>query len=364
MIVTLPLILLLLDDWPLQRARLSPGESRKWLRLAAEKLPLMALAVGSSAVTILAQRHSGALVALDYLPLSLRLSNALTSYCIYLAKVLWPVHLAVFYPMQGSIPAWQWAGALLVLLIVTGLVIAKAKRYPYLATGWLWFLGTLVPVIGIVQVGEQAMADRYMYLALIGPSIMMAWGIPDFLQATRAGRAQLTWPVAATTLLIACVVLSARQLTYWHNSLSLFQHALDVTQDNWFAHGNIAISLGQQEKTGEAIAHYRELLRIKPASIEALNNLAWYLATSHDHRYRDGAEALVLAERALKLSQPPAPSTLDTLAAALAENQRFEEAAKKAEQARDLAISHNNPELARLIGERLELYKQGLVYRK
>ncbi len=366
MLVTLPFILLLLDYWPLQRAKFSFEESRTWLWLAAEKLPLIALAIASSVVTFVAQQHGGALVPLEHLSLQLRLSNAVTSYSIYLAKAFWPAHLAVFYPMRGPIPAWQWAGSVLVLLTVTSMVVATAKRYPYLATGWFWFMGMLVPVIGIVQAGDQAMADRYMYLALIGPSIMVAWAVPDLIKATivHVKQAQIVLAAAFAVVLVACIALTARQLSYWHNSLSLFQHALAVTTDNWFAHGNVAISLGNQGQIGEAIAHYRELLRIKPASVEALNNLAWHLATSRDDQYRNGAEALRLAERALELSQPADASTLDTLAAALAENRRFDEAGKKAEQARDLAISRENPELARQISERLELYKQGFTYRK
>jgi protein O-mannosyl-transferase len=365
MLVTLPFTLLLLDYWPLQRAQLSSGEGRKWFRLVAEKLPLIALAAASGAVTFLAQRYGGALVPLNHLPFSLRLSNALTSYCLYLAKALWPVDLAVFYPMPGSIPAWQWIGSVLVLVTVTSMVVATAKQYPYLATGWFWFLGTLAPVIGIVQVGEQAMADRYMYVALIGLSMMIAWGLPRLLEGAivPARRVRIALLAASAAVLMACAGLTARQLTYWHDSLSLFQHALAVTNDNWFAHGNVAISLGKQGKIREAIAHYRELLRIRPGSLEALNNLAWHLATDHEDRDRDGPQALALVQRALELSPAPDASTLDTLAAALAENRRFDEAAKRAEQARDLAISRKNPELARQIGERLELYKQGLAYR-
>lgn len=364
MLVTLPFVLLLLDYWPLQRASFASGEGRKWLSLAVEKLPLVVLAIASSVVTLLAQRS--ALITLDRLPFAARLSNALVSYTAYLEKAVWPTNLAVFYPMRDSIQLWQLAPAVLFLLGVTTLAIATAKRHPYLLVGWLWFVGTLAPVIGIMQVGPQAMADRYMYVPIIGLSIMVAWGLPRLFMATMssARQARAVLLTASVAALITCVGLTTTQITYWHDSLRLFEHALAVTEDNWFAHGNVAVSLGKKGEVPEAITHYRELLRIKPGSVEALNNLAWYLASYHDDRYRNGAEALKLAERALELSPNPDPSTLDTLAVALADNHRFEEAIQRAERARDLALSRGNTELVNRINKRLELYKQGRTYRE
>lgn len=366
MAVTIPFVLLLLDYWPLRRANLQSSDLHKWLRLAAEKLPLVVLAIISSVITFLAQQSGGALIPLDYLPLPVRLGNALVSYTAYLSKSVWPVNLAVFYPMQGSIPSWQLATALLLLLAGTAVAIITAKRHPHLLVGWLWFVGTLVPVIGIVQVGNQAMADRYMYMPLVGLSIMVAWGAPRLISATIASakRGQIALIAASVSALVACTAVTANQLAYWQDSLRLFQHALAVTKDNWLAHGNVAISLGKKGEIREAMTHYRELLRIRPASVEALNNLAWYLASYRDDRCRNGVEALMLAEHALQLSPKPDPSTLDTLAVALAENHRFEEAVKKAEEARDLALSRENTGLAGQISERLELYKKGLTYRE
>ncbi len=365
MVVTLPFVLLLLDYWPLQRAGLARGERGKWLLLVVEKIPFVVLAIASSVVTLLAQRKGGALIALDRLPFPVRLGNAFISYADYLLKAFWPVNLAVFYPMRDSLPSWHLAGAVLLLLAATTLAVTTARRVPFLIVGWLWFLGSLVPVIGIVQVGDQAMADRYMYIPLIGLSIIIAWGIPLLVgSALPAKQARPALVGVSGAVLVACLALTTRQIKYWHDSLGLFQHALFVTKNNWFAHGNIAMSLGRSGDIGGAIAHYRELLRIKPASVEALNNLAWHLATSRDDRYHNDEEALRLAGRALELSPDPDPSTLDTLAAALAANHLFEEAVQRAEQARDLAAIREDTELASRISARLALYEQGLVYRQ
>jgi tetratricopeptide (TPR) repeat protein len=364
MLVTLPFVLLLLDYWPLRRASLMRSDVRKWLSLAVEKIPLFILAIISSVITFLAQRE--AIITLHRLPFPVRLNNAIISYAAYLSKFVWPVNLAVFYPMQDSIHFWQLTAAVVALLAGTTVAIATAKRHPYLLVGWLWFIGTLVPVIGIVQVGNQAMADRYMYIPLIGLSIATAWGVPNLVRViiwSEMSR-RVALPVISGAVLIASIVTTAKQLAYWQNSLRLFQHTLAVTKDNWFAHGNIAISLGNKGDIAGAITHYRELLRIKPDSVEALNNLAWYLASSNDDRYRNGTEALELAERALQLSPNPDPSTLDTLATALAENHRFAEAIAEAERARDIALYRTDSELADRISERIELYKKGLPYRK
>jgi tetratricopeptide (TPR) repeat protein len=297
MLVTLPCVLLLLDYWPLGRLQRAKGEDRfrhqsldekdqePWqvelrspdfrralFRLALEKLPLFLLAAASSAITIKAQRMDGALDA-TVLPLGARLANALVSYVGYIYSMVWPDRLAVLYPHPGeSIPVWRVVAAALALVCVTALAIRWSRKFPYLVVGWLWYLGTLVPVIGLVQVGQQAMADRYAYIPLIGLFIIIAWGV-DSLTRRLPSRSYWLAGVAAA-LLIALTMATRWQLTHWQNSITLFERALEVTDNNEIAHNNLGVVLVRKGRLDEGLAHLYEAVRINPDYGTARTNIA------------------------------------------------------------------------------------------
>jgi hypothetical protein len=254
MLVTLPLLLLLLDWWPLGRG----------LRIL-EKLPLFALSGLSAVATLWAQRQSGAIAGIGGLPPSARLANAGVSYVRYLWKTVWPVDLAVFYPLN-AIPTWQVIASVAALAGITALVIALRKRSPWLATGWYWYLATLLPVIGIVQVGMQAMADRYMYLPMIGLLIAVAWSAVALNPRVAAA--------AGVLIAIGCAAVTSRQIPVWKDGLILFTHAIAVTKDNFVAHDNLGVELDRRGRFDEAITQYRETLRIKPGDRNGESNLA------------------------------------------------------------------------------------------
>jgi Tfp pilus assembly protein PilF len=282
MLVTLPFVLLLLDFWPLRRVELGGGAGEPGLaalrqripglaRLVREKLPLFVLAALSSVVTFVVQRHVGAVAGLERFPLGLRLTNALASYLGYIGKTLWPARLAAFYPLSVAIPVLQASLGALLLTAVTILAIRAGRRHGYFLVGWLWYVGTLIPVIGLVQVGRQSMADRYTYVPLIGLFLIAAWGAPELVGRWRYGGIAL--PAAAACVLLACAGLARAQVRNWSDSASLWQHALEVTEDNYVAHNNFGAVLLKQGKTGEALPHIVEALRIKPDFADAHNNL-------------------------------------------------------------------------------------------
>ncbi len=498
--------------------------------LLLEKLPFFALAVVSSTLTVLAQQKGGAVGTLEKFPISVRLANAVVSYVSYLGKTICPEDLAVLYPHPGLPPLWMSLGASVVLVCVSLLALALSSRRPYLLMGWLWFLGTLVPVIGLVQVGTQSMADRYTYLPLIGIFIMFTWGVAELL----ANRSVPFPAVAAGTTLVLGVLtlVSMTQVRYWENSFTLFTRALNVTANNATAHYNLGqamsiqgrvaeamphyleairikpdydaahnnlglslalmgrldeatnqyaaamranpknvevhfnyglalasledfdaaishyaavleisprhfgahnwmgnalaaqnrleeagrhyaealrlkpdydeayfslgvvlvkqgqqaealphfaeavrlkpendkahtqlgLALAGQHQPKEALAHYREALRLKPENLEALNNLAWLLATHPQAEFRDGAQAVELAERACRLTSFQLPAVIGTLAAAYAEAGRFDEAAKSAQQASALAKTLGQTNLANTNQTLLKLYQAGRAY--
>jgi len=276
MLVTLPFVLLLLDFWPLGRWR-GPVPARGGLSavrrgLLLEKVPLLVLAAGSSAVTFLAQQKGASVTSLEAFPLLPRIGNALVSYVTYLFKTAWPLDLAVFYPHPGSgTPLWRLLAAVAVLALLSILAVVMSRRRPYLAAGWLWYLGTLVPVIGLVQVGAQAMADRYTYLPLTGVFIMAVWGVADAAGRWRWGR----WALAPATaaLLALCMVMARGQSLVWGSSESLFRHTLAVTDGNHVAHKYLGIALRKSGKAEEALFHAREALRISPGDAELHNNV-------------------------------------------------------------------------------------------
>jgi tetratricopeptide (TPR) repeat protein len=218
----------------------------------------------------LAVQKGGTISSIDEFPMSYRIANAFASYIIYVRKMLWPSNLAVFYPHLGLWPVWQILGAVLILIAVTLTVIWKAERLPYLAMGWLWYVGTLVPVIGIMQVGEQAMADRYTYIPLIGLFIMAAWGIPGLLKNWRYQKEVL---FALATLCLLCLLIVTRtQVGHWQNSITLFDHTLKVTEHNYFVYNNrgaVYVDLGNYK---QAISDYDRAIEINPNYAEAYYN--------------------------------------------------------------------------------------------
>ncbi len=287
MLVTLPFVLLLLDYWPL--GRFVHGQSRNGgpsterhtgssiqrsvvIRLIWEKIPFFGLAAASSVVTFFAQKSGGSVVPLEVLPLKVRMANALLSYAGYIGKAIWPCDLAVFYPHPaGNLPMWGAAGAGLLMAGICVLIVRFRVRFPYLAVGWFWYLGTLVPVIGIVHVGGQAMADRYTYVPLIGLSIMIAWGMPDVVARWRLRRIALSALVAP--VVVALTICSWSQLKHWRNHTTLFEHAVEVTTDNHLAHYNLGVILESQGKFEKAALHYSKALQIKPHNPDFHYNL-------------------------------------------------------------------------------------------
>ena len=468
MLVTLPLLMLLLDYWPLGRWKGKTGGDAKgaaWSgrRLLLEKLPMFSLAAASCAMTLIAQYSGRAVTSIERVPIAARLGNAALAYLGYLAKTFAPVGLAPFYPHAfGLQPAPSIAAALLLLGISIALWRAGRRR-PYLLVGWLWYLVALVPVIGLVQVGEQSMADRYTYLPLVGIFVLCVWWAAD--EASRWGAARSVW-VPAVGVLAACGVLTRCQVRHWADTETLFSYALTVTDENYVAHNNLGIALYKRHDNDEATRHFREALRIVPSYTEAhgnlgnvltaqgkldeaveqyrivaelnpgdslvhgqmgkalvrqgklgeaeacfregvrlsptspaaradlakilemegkteeaignyrtslgmrrkqpevLNNLAWILAAHPDARFRDGAEAVVLAEQAVGAAKEDGPSAnfLDTLAAAYAEAGRFDEAVSTARRA-VAAAKNTEPRLLPGMQERVELFAAGRPYR-
>ncbi len=283
MLVTLPLVLLLLDWWPL--GRIAPagapggrpkGRAPGWLLV--EKAPLLALSVASSVVTSIATYRGGAVTGMESLSLGPRLSNSLLAYRWYLGKTFWPSRLAVIYPFDASavFAAGRVLGALAVLLAVSLAAILLTRRRPFLFTGWFWFLGTLVPVIGLVQVGGQAFADRYTYVPLVGIFLAAAWGIAALPGRWRHRPAALAVPAI---IVLALLMRQTRiQAGYWKDNLTLFNHALEVSPRSWQAHQMVAISLIKQGEGKEGIRHLEEVLKIVPAMSEAHTNLGKALA--------------------------------------------------------------------------------------
>ena len=287
MLVTMPFVLLLLDDWPLGRSRVGrlgcdlnsqtahSLNFRKpqsvWSGLVLEKVPLFGLAAASSALTFFAQQQGGAVRSLEVFPIETRISNVLVSYVSYIGKMLWPYRLALPYPYPEMLPMWQVAGASLFLVSVSILVIHYGKRHSYLRVGWLWYLGTLVPVIGLVQIGSQAMADRYTYIPLIGLFIMMVWGIPDILAGWRYRR--VLFVISAAVLFLSFIMITRDQVRHWCNSITLFKHTLNVTTNNFTAYGQLGLALSGQGRFQEAIPILSVALQLRPSHPETYNHL-------------------------------------------------------------------------------------------
>jgi tetratricopeptide (TPR) repeat protein len=272
MLVTLPVLLLLLDIWPLGRWW---QESRA--RLLLEKTPLFALAIAASVATYLIQQQVGAMAGFERLPLAHRIANAVVSYAGYIDKTFWPSGLAAFYPYPRDMPAgWMLGLSIVLLSAVSAAAIASLKRRPYVFVGWFWYVVTLVPVIGLIQVGDQAMADRFTYVSLIGLFVLLAWLVPDLFE--RAAYSRRVLAVAGISLIAAATAVAHGQVAHWRNSHALWERALDVTRDNYYAHSALGAILADEGRVNEAIAHQVEALRIKPNDFEAHNEFGKILA--------------------------------------------------------------------------------------
>jgi tetratricopeptide (TPR) repeat protein len=287
MLVTLPFVLLLLDFWPLKRlkfgqrqefgleepqVRATEKQHTVVSKLFIEKIPFFALSLGSVWLSISSTQHINNMIAADTVPMTLRISNALVSYVSYMGKMIWPLELAIYYPYPESIPLWQAAGAGVLLTAATVLFVFLINRKSYLAVGWLWYLGTLVPVIGIVQGGLwPEMADRWAYVPLIGLFVMIAWGVPDALQKWQFAKPVMT--VMAIGIIGSLLIITQTQLQHWKNSKTLFEQTLKVTSDNTVAHNNLGNALLEEGKTEEALDHFMAALRIEPRHAGAQNNM-------------------------------------------------------------------------------------------
>jgi protein O-mannosyl-transferase len=489
MVVTLPCVLLLLDGWPL--GRLGTGAPRAYAQLVLEKTPFFLLAAGSSILTVMAQNRNGAVASLKIVSLDTRILNGLVCYLRYAEKLFWPANLSVIYPLAFKLPVLEVGLALVFLAGFSAAVIVFHKSRPWALVGWLWYVGTLFPVIGFVQVGGQAMADRFSYIPSIGLLLMVCWAVEELSRPWRARRAWLA--LAAAIALAACAAQTMVQVRYWRNSGTLFQHALAIDPNNYFAHGSYgcylrdrgqleqariecqraveispayvpgytflsgvlalegrkddamaalrdalkirpdysggrcdlakllfekklyreaqselegglqldpddaglhfflghalsgqrmydaaeeqfaqsarlapqdpaghfqwALLLAARHKIPEAMAQYRAVLELQPDLPEALNNLAWLLASSPDPQLRNGAEAVQLAMRACALTHTNEAVHIGTLANACAEAGRFEEAAAWAQKASEVAQAHGQTNVAQQNLELQKLYR-------
>ena len=275
MMVTLPFVLLLLDFWPLLRlpfdAQADAGGKPLLTAIILEKAPLVTLSLAVSVLTYLAQHRGGAVKALSAFPIGLRFENALTSYVVYIVQMFRPARLAVLYPYPRDIPAWQAILAALALAGASVMAVRLRRGHPYLAIGWFWYLGTLVPVIGLLQVGVQARADRYTYIPMVGLSIIVAWGVAEL---ARRPRVKLAAAILMSLACVACATVAWSQVQHWRNSETLFRHALDVTAENAVAQANLANYLvNVPGKLPEAVGHFEAALEIDPDSVVAHTGL-------------------------------------------------------------------------------------------
>lgn len=390
MLVSTPIVLLLLDYWPLNRGQRSEDRSQ-WSvvrGLVVEKIPLFILAGADAYLSAggIASAHSAA----NQLPLLARIGNALVSYVVYTWQAIWPANLAVFYPYpRNGLPLWQPIAAAAFLLAITIAVLALRKSRPYLFVGWFWYLIMLAPVIGIIQINLQAHADRYTYLPQVGLYLMIAWGVADLLRAS-SYRTQIA-TASAVVVIFAFAFVARVQASYWRDSESLWAHTIAVTKDNYFAHASLADLLMRRGRVNEAIGHSEEALRIRPDDADAQNNiglallqtgdwnravahfrkaldvdpghmnaevnLAWVLATAPDASVRDGAKAVQLAEDVARRAGHPNAIALRTLAAAYAEVGRFNDAISTAQQAIELAKATRNDGLAADLERNITAYE-------
>ena len=336
MIVTLPFVLLLLDYWPLKRFKLKNAyqnneysnntfriNKRPSSLLVLEKAPLFLLSITSSIITFIVQNKGGAVTSIEALPIDIRVGNAIVSYLTYITKTFWPVHLSILYPHPLTISYWKISIAFIILSGITFFILRKAKSKPSLAVGWLWYLVTLVPVIGFIQIGSQAMADRYTYIPLIGLFIIISWIVPDF----KKRYFRIFVSTIAVLFILTFALLTGYYLSFWKNSISLFEHTLDVTQNNEIIHFNIACAYAENGNITKAIYHYKTAIRIKPNNDRAYNNLGTLLAKQS--RYH---EAIKYYREAIRI-KPDDINAYTNMGVALLKTDQYGEAIKFLEQA-------------------------------
>lgn len=360
MVVTLPFVLLLMDYWPLGRliccvrtdGNNPPLSCVGLKRLLLEKIPLFALSAASSVLTYYVQNTWGAVVSSDILPLKSRIANALVSYAKYTIMMFNPVNSAVIYPIEENLPVWQIAGAAVFLIAVSAAAIFFIKRFPYLFTGWFWYVGTLVPVIGIVHVGSAAMADRYTYIPSIGLFIIIAMAIPGTIVNRRAGRAITA--VLACAVIIACTYLTKEHVKYWHDSITLFERAISVTENNYVAHNHLGAALSEAGRYNEAYLHYTKALQINYIYLQAHVNLGHLLIKLN--RFDEAIESY---NRAIRINPSYASAYHGIGAALFLQNKTMEaipyfrmaitlnpnlvQARENLERAMNKAMNENNP---------------------
>ena len=364
MLVTLPFVLLLLDYWPLERLRFGqeakepkrqkqkfPSPRPTLSGLILEKVPFLILSVISSLVTLFAQQKGGAMATMEMFPMRMRMMNAVHSYLKYIEKMIFPARLAVFYPPPvHGYPVWQSLASALALLAVSIAVIYFARKHKYLGAGWFWYLGTLVPVIGLVQVGSQALADRYTYVPLIGLFIIIAWGLPELLAKWKHQGVALG--AAGLAVLLVLSIGTYRQVGYWRDSVTLFEHALKVTTNNFLMHNDLGFAYAQLGRQQEAIEACQQAINIKPDYAPAHYNLG--IAYSNLGRWEEAAEA---CKQAIKIKPDYAPAHYN-LGIAYGSLGRWREAAEAYKQAinikPDHAGAHNNLGVVYLQLRRLE----------
>ncbi|HEV2456275.1 MAG TPA: hypothetical protein VGY98_18565, partial [Verrucomicrobiae bacterium] len=413
----------LLDLWPLRRLnvpwRTSPlpspaggaglsaelskrpsamggGEGAPIQRLVAEKLPFFIVSAVFCVITFRIQSAHDALASFHQVGIGLRMENVICSYAGYLGKIFWPTGLAIIYPFPGSFdPVQVWLCALL-LLAISALCLLQLPRRPYLAVGWFWFLGTLVPVVGLVQLGLQGMADRYTYLPMIGLVIALVWLVSDWVRTNSI----LKWTAGAATaaILLVCLVLTSRELPDWRDNIALFTHTIAVTRNNSLAefplakgfehkgllrqaavHYRIAIARGPDDENFwpnfylailfNKGGHYKEAkacletaVKIKPNQPDSLNNLAWLLCTCPDKTVRDGETAVKLAEKACELTHDGSARYLTTLAAAYADVGQFDDAVATIQKAGGLAQETGQTQLFNADADLLQLFTNHQTY--
>jgi tetratricopeptide (TPR) repeat protein len=332
MLVTWPFVMLLLDYWPLRRFDLKASKElpTKLWPLVREKLPLFVLVAASAVITSLAQSHAGAVRTFTEFPFAQRLSNALASYAKYVLLAFWPNDLAVFYPYPATgTPAWQTVCAVFMLIGITALCLFQRKSRPYLVVGWLWFIGTLVPVIGLVQVGGQTMADRYFYIPSIGLLIAIVFGLTDIAKTWRIVPA-LSAGITAGILMVLATLTNA-QIQRWRDSFTLFEHTLAVTPSNITIENDLGSALSRHGLHDEAAAHFEKALKIKPDHYTSLLNMG--VARFYQGRL---PEAIEYYQAALR-SQPDAPKAHDLLGMALAMQNHTDTALDEMHRAVELA---------------------------
>jgi tetratricopeptide (TPR) repeat protein len=334
-LITLPFVLLLLDYWPLCRFNL-PGSDRGGnqdprtsqntglqrsllLRPVLEKIPFLSLSALCVYFSCLSIQRFGIAISAVSVPMKLRIANALVSYVSYIKKMVWPHNLAVFYPYPQTLPLWQVGGALFLLLCISFLVLRAVKSKPYLAVGWLWYMGTLVPAIGLFQAGLwPAIADRFVYVPLIGLFMVVAWGVPEIIAKWHYKRIVLI--VSATTVLSAFMICTWFQVRHWQNGVTLFTHNLNVTHNNSLAHNELANALKQQGKFGKAMFHYSKALQINPNYAEAHNHLGFTLALQKDYN-----DSIYHYNEALRI-KPNYTEAHNNLGTVLAHQENFKDA--------------------------------------